>query len=141
MLVSEDPGVTVKCRTAAIKALFLYLNVCLIVKFDSLPWTYPLLSRWFIREEQTSRSMCIRVVLIKEKTFLSGTIITGNDVIEFENEVQCTFCCSSLQWSYYALSYIILLYICIMYCHTLVYMTYDKYVLISSFKYSYHFIH
>jgi hypothetical protein len=75
--------------------------------FDSLPWTYPLLSRWFIGEEQTSRSMCIRVVLIKKTTFLSGTIITGNDVIDFENEVQCIFCCSSLQWSYYALSYII----------------------------------
>lgn len=50
----------------------------------------------------------VDVYSIKENTFLSGTTITGNDVIEFENEVQCIFC-SSLQWSYYAyhvLSYV-----------------------------------
>ena len=35
MFINEDPMVTVKCRTA-IKALFLYFNVCQSVKLDSL---------------------------------------------------------------------------------------------------------
>ena len=44
-----------------------------------------------IHRGRADQSMCIRVVLIKEKAFLSGTVITGNDVIVCENEVQCIF--------------------------------------------------
>jgi hypothetical protein len=36
MLLIEDPTMTVKHRTA-IKTLFLYFNLCLCVKLDSLP--------------------------------------------------------------------------------------------------------
>ena len=39
MLIVEDPTVTVNCRTA-INALFLYLNVCLSIMFDSLSCSY-----------------------------------------------------------------------------------------------------
>jgi E3 ubiquitin-protein ligase RNF38/44 len=36
MLIIEDPTMTVKCRTA-IKVLFLYFNLCLGGKLNSLP--------------------------------------------------------------------------------------------------------
>ena len=39
VLIVEDPTVTIKCRTA-IKILFLYFNLCLSVKFDSLSCSF-----------------------------------------------------------------------------------------------------
>ena len=92
MLVIEDPCVTVKCRTA-IKALFLYLHLCLSVKFDSLVMFI------YINSFLTNSSEKNRPVGVysgcpwqsKMKGFLNETIITGNDVIKFENEVRMYF--------------------------------------------------
>jgi hypothetical protein len=39
MLLIEDPTVTVKCRIA-IKALFLYFNLCLSVNLDNLSCSF-----------------------------------------------------------------------------------------------------
>jgi len=45
MLLSEDPTVTVKCRTA-IKGQLLYFDLCLVsVMLDSLSWSFT--QGWF----------------------------------------------------------------------------------------------
>jgi hypothetical protein len=43
VLIVEDPTVTVKCR-GAIKALFLYLNVCLSVMLNNLSCSFTSIS-------------------------------------------------------------------------------------------------
>jgi hypothetical protein len=63
----EDPTVTVKCRTA-IKALFLYLNLCLSVMLNNLLFSLPLIFIGAIRRD--------RMVVVSSNPLRRGVLDT-----------------------------------------------------------------
>ena len=79
MLIIESPTVTMKCRTA-IKALFLYFNLCLSVMLDSRPfWRSRHALSLVSRESPIGRAVIL--VIMSVDTFKTDAIVFIGDVI------------------------------------------------------------